>query len=245
MSERYWFIRSRGRVLGPFTVPQLEAMRARGQFTQFFEISEDRLNWESAATLTHLFPPSTGGASAAHSSSRSIAIDDEPAAPASRPSGQSDGWFFAVGDHRQGPIPFDDLQGRASRGEIRPETLIWSAGMADWAPARSVAGLNFQGASPAGPADPGSQGPVAPYPTRTSGMAIASMVLGILWLYWIGSLLAVIFGRIALGEIDRSRGTVGGRGMAVTGLVLGIIGLSMLGLTLLVFILAGASGPRF
>lgn len=239
MSERYWFIRSRGRVLGPFTVPQLEAMRARGQFTQFFEISEDRLNWESAATLTHLFPPSSAGA-AVGAASRAIAIDDEPTSAA--PSGQSNGWFFAVGDHRQGPIPFDDLQGRASRGEVRPETMIWSAGMADWAPARTIAGLNFPGASPA---DPAPQGPMAPHPTRTSGMAIASMVLGILWLYWIGSLLAVIFGRIALAEIDRSRGTVGGRGMAVTGLVLGIIGLSMLGLVLLAFILAGASGPRF
>ena len=240
MSERYWFIRSRGRVLGPFTTPQLETMRARGQFTQFYEISEDRLNWESAATLTHLFPPS-GAGPGARTASQAISIDD---APASAPSSQSDGWFFAVGDHREGPIPFDELQRKASRGEIQPETLVWSAGMADWAPARTVGGLNFPGASP-GPVAPSAPGPLAPHPTRTSGMAIASMVLGILWLYWIGSLLAVIFGRIALTEIDRSRGTVGGRGMAVTGLVLGTIGLSLFALIVLTIILAGASGPRF
>lgn len=241
MSERYWFIRSRGRVLGPFTVPQLETMRARGQFTQFFEISEDRLNWESAATLTHLFPPSNAGA-AAGSASRAIAIDEGPAPTTS--SGQSADWFFAVGDGRQGPIPFDELQAKANRGEVRPETLVWSAGMADWAAARTVAGLNFQGASPA-LAEAPPQTPPAPHPTRTSGMAIASLVLGLLWLYWIGSLLAVIFGRIALGEIDRSQGTIGGRGMAVAGLVLGIIGLSVLGVGLLAVIIAGASMPRF
>ena len=30
--------------------------------------------------------------------------------------------------------------------------------------------------------------------TRTNGLAIASMVLGILWIYWIGSILALVFG---------------------------------------------------
>jgi hypothetical protein len=30
-----------------------------------------------------------------------------------------------------------------------------------------------------------------------NGLAIASMVLGILWLYWIGSILALIFGLVA------------------------------------------------
>lgn len=242
MSDRQWFIRSRGRVLGPFTDPQLETMRARGQFAQFFEVSEDRLNWESASTLTHLFPPAAG-ASGAQSTGRPISTDDPPPSTATAPPGPAEGWFFAVGDHRQGPISFDELQSKANRGEVRPETLVWSAGMPDWAPATAVAGLNFQEAA-SGPVDPGSQSPPAPHPTRTSGMAVASMVLGLLWLYWIGSLLAVIFGRIALGEIDRSRGTVGGRGMAVTGLVLGIIGLSMLGLVLLA-VLAGASGPGF
>lgn len=31
---------------------------------------------------------------------------------------------------------------------------------------------------------------------RTNGLAVASMVLGILWLYWIGSILALIFGLV-------------------------------------------------
>jgi len=247
MSERSWFIRSRGRVLGPFTATRLEAMRARGQFTQFYEVSEDRLNWQSAATLTHLFP-TPGAGPGARSAGQTISIDDEPAPPASAPSGQSDGWFFAVGDQRHGPIPFDELQRKAGRGEVQPGTLIWSAGMADWAPARTVGGLAFPGAPPGqspGPADPFSQAPIAPYPTRTSGMAIASMVLGILWLYWVGSVLAIIFGRIALTEIDRSRGTVGGRGMAVTGLVLGTLQISVPLLIFVAIALTGFSASRF
>jgi hypothetical protein len=56
------------------------------------------------------------------------------------------------------------------------------------------------------------------------------MVLGIVWVYWIGSILAIVFGHVALSQIKKSGGTQGGRGMAIAGLVLGYvsIGLSIL-----------------
>ena len=38
--------------------------------------------------------------------------------------------------------------------------------------------------------------------SSTNGLAIASLVVGIVWIYWIGSILAVIFGHIALRQID-------------------------------------------
>ena len=63
-------------------------------------------------------------------------------------------------------------------------------------------------------------------PQRTNGLAIASMVLGILWLYWIGSVLALVFGYIAKNQI-RQRGESGG-GMATAGIVLGWIGIGFL-----------------
>jgi hypothetical protein len=57
---------------------------------------------------------------------------------------------------------------------------------------------------------------------------VASLVLGILYLFGVGSLLATIFGAVAIGQISRSNGTLTGRGMAIAGLVLGIIGLGLL-----------------
>jgi threonine/homoserine/homoserine lactone efflux protein len=60
--------------------------------------------------------------------------------------------------------------------------------------------------------------------TRTAapalGFAVASMVLGIVWLFWLGSLLAIIFGHIARHYIKRS-GVRTGNGMAIAGLILG------------------------
>jgi hypothetical protein len=79
-----------------------------------------------------------------------------------------------------------------------------------------------------------SQGPIAPLATaRTSGMAIASLVLGLVWICGLGSLLAVIFGHVALADIERGRGQVLGRGMAIAGLILGYLGLLLLLLQLL------------
>lgn len=67
------------------------------------------------------------------------------------------------------------------------------------------------------------------------------MVLGILWLYWIGSILALVLGYVAKRQIDESRGWQSGRGMAIAGIVLGWVGVGFLVLTLLILIVASAS----
>ena len=80
--------------------------------------------------------------------------------------------------------------------------------------------------------------PYAPYPApvyqSTNGLAVASLVAGFLWIGWLGSILAVIFGHIALGQINRSGGREGGSGLAIAGLVLGYMGVA----TLLLFLAA-------
>jgi len=76
--------------------------------------------------------------------------------------------------------------------------------------------------------------------TKTNGLAVAGMVLGILWLYWIGSVLAVIFGHVALSQIKKSQGRMTGRGMAIASVTLGWIGVGTLIIVLLMA--AGASG---
>ena len=68
---------------------------------------------------------------------------------------------------------------------------------------------------------------------QTSTLAVVSLVFGILgWtlLPFLGSLVAVVCGHLARGEIRRAQGALEGDGMAVAGLVLGylVIGLSVL-----------------
>jgi len=79
----------------------------------------------------------------------------------------------------------------------------------------------------------------------TNGFAIASMVLGIVWLWWIGSVLALIFGYIARRDIDASQGRQGGRGMAIAGIVLGWIGVGILALVVVGAVITAAGSSAF
>ena len=59
--------------------------------------------------------------------------------------------------------------------------------------------------------------------TRTSGKAIASLILSILCLYGLGSILGIIFGHIARSEIKNSNGRLTGGRLALAGLIIGYI----------------------
>ena len=69
---------------------------------------------------------------------------------------------------------------------------------------------------------------------KTNGLAVASLVLGIIWIYWIGSVLALIFGYTAKGQIDRSNGMQSGRGLAIAGIVLGWVGIGTLTIVIII-----------
>ena len=50
-------------------------------------------------------------------------------------------------------------------------------------------------------------------PPVTNGYAIASLVLGILWLWWLGSVLALVFGHTARNQIIAWDGRQTGEGL--------------------------------
>jgi hypothetical protein len=90
-------------------------------------------------------------------------------------------------------------------------------------------------------------GPQYPYPgyppqpfvvRKTNGFAIASLILGVIWIYWVGSILALIFGYIGKNQIDNSNDTQDGRGLAIAGIVLGWIGVAVLAIVIVVAIAA-------
>ena len=60
-------------------------------------------------------------------------------------------------------------------------------------------------------------------PPTTNGLAIASLVLSIVSLLGLGSILAIIFGFVARGQIARSRGRQRGGGLALAGIIIGFV----------------------
>ena len=74
-----------------------------------------------------------------------------------------------------------------------------------------------------------AQPPVFVQPARKpNGLAIASLVAAVFWMWWLGSLAAVVMGHVALRQIAQSGGRQSGRAVALTGLALGYIGLAAL-----------------
>jgi len=85
---------------------------------------------------------------------------------------------------------------------------------------------------------PGVMTPGAAYKTTaaTSGKAIASMILGILSLFFliIAGIPAIILGHISLSQVKKSGGRITGEGMAMTGLILGYISVAVAPLLLMI-----------
>jgi len=86
-------------------------------------------------------------------------------------------------------------------------------------------------------------GYVAPPPNE--GLAVASMVIGIVAMVLscgygvglLGSPVALVMGRVSMKRIDQSQGQLGGRGMAQAGFILGIIGTVLLVLALVALVI--------
>jgi hypothetical protein len=67
---------------------------------------------------------------------------------------------------------------------------------------------------------------VAPASPVTSGLAIAALVLAILWVGGLGSVVALVLGVVALSKIRSSSGRTVGRGLVRAALVIGAVGLA-------------------
>jgi hypothetical protein len=255
MEQQQLYIRVRGKVQGPFSYERLQAMARRGQFGRMHEVSEDGTTWERASSHPDLFvattsPPALANAPQPQRPQARRSIDEEdsspyrlapPGVPAVAQRDQI--WYYGLAGVQHGPVEFSKLQMLVAVGQLGADDLVWTDGMPAWTPVRQVPGL-VQGSSRPGVA----AGPsTTELPPRTSGLAVWSLVFGILGLlplFAFGSLMAVIFGHASLFAINRSRGALTGGGMAVAGLILGygyLLFLLVLAVIAAIVIFAGAA----
>lgn len=57
-------------------------------------------------------------------------------------------WFYAANGQQQGPFPDSQLRDLIANGTVRPDTLVWTEGMAGWQKAAEVPGLMPAGGPP-------------------------------------------------------------------------------------------------
>src|SRR5271157_722639 len=142
MAGQSWFIRLRGRVLGPFSNEQLITMRDRGQLTRFHEMSTDRKAWVTASGIPEFFPASTGSKTptqpravepAGYRVEDTTAPQDHSRSPNDPRASLS--WYYAVGKSPHGPLSFDEIVKLTTRKVIRSDTPIWNETLPVWEPA--------------------------------------------------------------------------------------------------------------
>lgn len=121
--------------------------------------------------------------------------------------------FIQHPGQQTGPFTLEQVRGSLSAGTCQLTDMAWYEGAAGWAPLSTVPGVMGDGA------------PV-PVTTKTSGLAVASLICGILSLLTLGltGIPAVICGHLARGKIRRAAGGLSGSGMALAGLICGYIG---------------------
>lgn len=133
-----------------------------------------------------------------------------------------------------GPFDRNEVYRRLVSGELKGSDLGWQEGMADWMPLSTI--LPPPAAAPTPAPVFGGTAPALPNASSgTSGLAIGSLVCGILCFLTLGltGLAAIIMGHMSLSRIRRSAGTLGGQGMAIAGLIMGYAGFCLFGVAIL------------
>lgn len=155
-------------------------------------------------------------------------------------------WYYSKEDQSRGPVPLEELVGMLRGGSLTGESLTWREGMDDWLPVGQVPEVQqalvqsrlVPGAvMPSGAAMP--SGVAMPVVPQQNGMALTSMVLGIISVV-LGTLLltaipGVICGHIARRQMRESPYPQGGAGMATAGLILGYLSIILTVMMILAF----------
>jgi hypothetical protein len=161
-------------------------------------------------------------------------------------------WYYGDNGQQNGPLDDDGIRQAISDGKLTPYTLVWREGMAGWMPLLQVPELSGGSVAPgySGQVPPHYAVPYGAMPGATPGLAIASMVCGIVGIFfcYLAGLLgipAVICGHMALNRISQSPIPLGGRGMAIAGLILGYLAILISLGSVIAFVVAISSSSGF
>jgi prepilin-type processing-associated H-X9-DG protein len=126
-----------------------------------------------------------------------------------------------------GSVTADNICRWIAEGRLNEQSLIKAQGDAEFRPLPDFPEFAEALAAKAGPAmtPPPLSGEASAASPKTSGLAIASLVLAVLGLFSCGTtaLIGLILGIIALVKVKKSRGALGGGGMALAGIIVSAI----------------------
>ncbi|WP_164104222.1 DUF4339 domain-containing protein [Candidatus Laterigemmans baculatus] len=181
-SSDQYFVRFRGRTLGPLPAQRVQELVRRGQITRLHELSPDGLSWSKAETFDSLFrrpaPQSASSSTTQAVEPQTSTGGAEPATPqpltakagsAADPEVQ---WYAHIGEESRGPVSTQKLMEWIDGGVVDRTTLVWRAGFDSWQPAEQSLPQRFSPIQPGHAASPFSRRPtlsLGAYDTTTTG----------------------------------------------------------------------------
>lgn len=186
MADNY-FVRVRGRTLGPYELDAIRQMARRAQIGRSHEVSLDGESWTSASTYPEIFeraqPPAAGPGSSPEPDARSSAGGDsqiyaEAGDSPSPTARQGIMWYYTMGGQQQdSPIDQQSLINLIATGRVGSNDSVWNETMSTWANVAYVpqlAAYALPMPSPGGIgawAPPGNQGDPLPHITPRARVA--------------------------------------------------------------------------
>jgi len=121
MAGEAYYIRSRGKISGPFDLGGLQKQVRRGSLSRMHEVSSDRISWASAGDFGELFSARAANveASAEHSPSP---VTQSTATVATAK------YFYVQNGITVGPVPLPVLVSLTQNGTLRSEDFCWQEG---------------------------------------------------------------------------------------------------------------------
>jgi len=218
-------IQLRGVVVGEATLEELQNQLATGQLSVLHKLSTDGTTWQYVADFPGL---STSEPSASMAVSRDSAIQARP---------KAEEWFVSANGEQNGPYSSAELSQKISTGEVSLHEKVWQPGFEDWRPINTVFRREAEMVVARQQAEVRRRQKIAereairrrheaiPLEERSySLLGVASLVFSLLWIFGLGSLLAIILGIIAIYDIQSSDGYRHGMKIAIAGCILGVVG---------------------
>lgn len=124
------YIRLGKQTRGPFDQSQLQRMAKLGHFGRLHEVSKDRLQWRSAASVIdgwQAVATSTTAPTEPTATKNEVAPLADPSFMSGSPS-----WYYLVAGTQIGPKTIDEVRTAIANKSIKSNALVWREGLADW-----------------------------------------------------------------------------------------------------------------
>ena len=120
-------------------------------------------------------------------------------------------WFYSDGGAQKGPIDDAAFRALVANGTIRPDTLVWHEGMADWQPLSAAEpGLVPQVVPPPPPGAAGAPAAGAPIPPGTVPNHLVGAILSTIFCCLPFGIVSIVFAaqvnsKLATRDLDGAR----------------------------------------